>query len=146
VLSCGMQAAKSDIRFADTTVINYINEIKSDYEYQIKELQLKYERQNTELKNNVIEYHNKYLEIKERYDILVYRKFVRSAEKFIDETQKLLFTENAEKTETIEEEDIEETTEVKSYKRKKPGRKAIDPSIPRVEKIIDIPEEDKICS
>jgi transposase len=121
------------------TVINYINEIKSNYENQIKELQLKY--------NELIEYQNKYLEIKERYDILIYRKFVRSAEKFLDETQQLLFVEETVETEAVEKDDTEEeTTEVKSYKRKKPGRKAIDPSIPRIEKIIDIPEEEKTCA
>jgi transposase len=90
---------------------------------------------------------NKSIELKERYDILVYRKFVRSAEKFIDATQQLLFVETAGKTEpVVEEDDAEETTEVKSYKRKKPGRKAIDPNIPRIEKTIDIPEEEKICA
>jgi transposase len=122
------------------TVIDYINELKSNYENQIHKLN-----------NNIIEYQNKYLEIKERYDILIYKKFVRNAEKFIDETQKLLFVEEssqglAEKTEAVEEDETEETTEVKSHQRKKPGRKAIDPNIPRIEKIIDIPEEDKICA
>jgi transposase len=141
-----MQVEGTDLQFADTTVINYINNIKTSYEYQIKILQLKHEQQNKELKN-LKDYQLKYFEIKERYDLLIYKKFVRSAEKFIDETQQFLFTEPVEKTETVEEDkDIEETTEVKSYKRKKPGRKAIDPNIPRVEKIIDIPQEDKICA
>jgi transposase len=135
----------------NAAAVNYINEIKMYYECQIKDLQLKYEQQNTELKNNVIECQNKYLEIKERYDVLVYRKFVRSAEKFVDETQQFLFVEESnhrfvEKTEVIEETGDEETTEVKSHTRKKTGRKAIDPNIPREEKIIDIPEEDKICA
>jgi len=44
----------------DTTIRDYISEIKSDYEQQIHEL-----------KNNLIEYQNKYLEIKERYDAVM---------------------------------------------------------------------------
>ncbi|MDR2964486.1 MAG: IS66 family transposase zinc-finger binding domain-containing protein [Treponema sp.] len=143
-----MQATKSNIDFADTAVINYINELKTSYEHRINDLQLKYENQMHRLKNNVLEYQHKYLHIKERYDLLVYRKFVRSAEKYADETQQFLFVE--ETSDQLEEKAgaaaEEETTEVKSYKRKKPGRKAIDPNIPRVEKIIDIPEEDKTCA
>jgi hypothetical protein len=41
----------------DSTVIDYINEIKSNYERQIHKLKI-----------NAIEYQNKYLEIKERAD------------------------------------------------------------------------------
>jgi transposase len=129
-----MQVAK-----LDATAINYINELKANYEQQIQDLQIKYD----EIKI----YHGKYLELKERYDVFVYRKFVGNAEKFIDETQQLLFVEDAEKTEpAVEEDEAEETTEVKSHTRKKAGRKAIDPNIPRIENIIDIPEEDKICA
>jgi transposase len=119
----------------DTAVVDYINEIKSNYEQQIHEL-----------KNNVIEYQHKYLEIKERYDLLVYKRFVRSAEQLLaDEKQLPLFTTEPETAETPEEAEPEETTEVKSYSRKKPGRKPIDPNIPRIEKIIDIEETDKTC-
>ena len=89
----------------------------------------------------------KYLEIKERYDLLIYQKFVRSAEQLkADKSQTLLFTEEAEKTEALKEKGQEELEEVKSYKRNKKGRKAIDPKIPRREKIIDIPESEKTCS
>jgi transposase len=140
-----MQATKLNLQFADTTVINYINEIKANYENQINELHLK----NIKLKNNVIEYENKYLEIKERYNLLVYRRFMRSAEQLpLDQSHLLLFTEEAEKTEPAveEEEKSEETTEVKSYTRSKRGRKPIDPKIRREERIIDIPEEEKTCA
>jgi transposase len=126
-----MQSSAIQFEKLDASVVNYI-----------KDLQLKNEQQNIELQS-LRNYQHKYFEIKERYDVLVYRKFVRSAEKFIDETQKLLFVEEAE---TVVEENAEETTEVKSYKRGKPGRRAIDPKIPREEKIIDIPESEKTCA
>jgi transposase len=119
----------------DTATINYINEIKANYEHQIHKLKI-----------NVIDYKNKYLEIKERYDLLVYKRFVRSAEQLpADDKQPLLFTEEAESAETCEDAP-EETTEIKSYKRKKPGRKPLNPSLERRPRIIDIPEDEKICA
>jgi transposase len=124
----------------DTTVIEYINEITSNYERQIYKL-----------KTDAIEYQNKYLEIKERYDLLIYKRFVRSAEQLLaDEKQGLLFTEEAGKGETQAQDGLsgnqEEYTEVKSHSRKKRGRRPLDPNLTRKEKIIDIPEEEKTCA
>ena len=77
----------------DTTVIDYIKEIRTNLELQMKEMQANYEHQIHKLRNNVIEYENKYLEIKERYDLLIYRRFMRSAERIpFDDKQQLLFT------------------------------------------------------
>jgi len=88
---------------------------------------------------------HKYYELKERYDILIYKRFCRSAEELLsDDKQQSLFTEETEQTDT-EKEEIEKQ-EVKSYTRKKPGRKPLDPNLRRVEKIIDIPEDEKICA
>ena len=142
-----VQVEGSNLRFADTTVINYIDELKADYEQRINELQIKQEQQNEKI-NQLIEYENKYIVIKEKYDLLIYRRFMRSAEKTAsDENQQLLFTSEAEPVEIPEHDKEEENkTEVKSYSRKKPGRKPIDAKIPRVEKIIDIEETDKICA
>jgi transposase len=124
----------------DITVINHINELKANYENRIKDLQNNFETSRKEL-----EY--KYLELKERYDLLIYKRFVRTSEQLLlDNKQPLLFDLEEEKKEVAEEAtESEEETEVKSYKRKKPGRKAIDPNIPRVERIIDIPETEKTC-
>ena len=125
------------------TVTNYINELKSGYEKRIKTIENNYEQRLKEYK----EYKFKYLEIKERYDLLIYKRFGRSAEQLlIDDKQQLLFSEDEEKPETAIETEQEDTEEIKSYKRKKPGRKAIDPNIPREERIIDIPEEEKTCA
>ena len=94
----------------DTAVVNYINEIKTNYEHQIQKLN-----------NKVIEYQNKYLEINEKYTLLIYKRFMQSAEKLAeDSNQPLLFTNEAEPEEAFKEE--EEKTEVKSHSRKKTGR------------------------
>ena len=86
----------------------------------------------------------KYLELKERYDLLLYKRFARSAEQLQADKQQPLFAEEPEPTSPEEEET--EKQEIKSYTRKKPGRKPIDLSIPRVEEIIDIPEAEKTCA
>ena len=123
----------------DAPVRDYLNEIKSEYEQRIKELQNNYE-------SKIKEAEYKYLEIKERYDLLIYKRFVRSAEQILsNEKQPLLFTTEPETSEKLEEAEATETTEVRSFTRKKPGRKAIDPNIPRVERIVDMPEEEKKC-
>ena len=71
-----------EVERLDATVVTYINEIKTDYEHQIHTL-----------KNDVIEYQNKYLEIKERYDLLIYKQYMRSAEQIpVDDKQQLLFS------------------------------------------------------
>ena len=139
----------------DTTVIDYtnetktyseqqVNEIKIYYETRLEEVQAQYKNEMNKLKNNAIEFQNKYLEIKERYDLLIYRRFMRSAEQIpLDEKQQLLFTAEAE---PVEIKDEEEKTEVKSYSRNKRGRKPIDSNIRRVERILDIPEEEKTCA
>jgi transposase len=112
----------------DNEVLDYINTIKTDYERQIKTLQFEY------------------LLIKEKLDILLYKQFGRSSEKLQqeDEKQQQLFTkETANSVEKAETE--KEFIEVKSFKRKKGGRKTIDPEIERRERIIDISESEKIC-
>jgi hypothetical protein len=100
------------------------------------------------LPKNVQEYihalERKNLILKERLDLLLYKRFVRTAEQFTDKGQSELFNETERVSEKPEEE--HETEEIKAYTRKKAGRKAIDPSLPRVEKIIDIREEEKTCA
>jgi transposase len=72
---------------------------------------------------------------------------MRSAERLpADTNQPLLFTREEKETEAVQEAEAHERTEVKSHSRKKPGRKPLDPSLPREEIIIDIPEDEKICT
>jgi transposase len=129
-----------------------IHELKTHNENQIITIQSNYEHQLNKLQNNVIVFKHKYLEIKERYDLLLYKRFMRSAEQLpYDDVQPLLFTPEAEPVELSAEEGIGGTDEtaktaVASYTRSKRGRKPIDPKITRKERIIDIPENEKICA
>jgi len=110
-------------------LINYIKKLESGFNQQIKE----------------IEY--KYLALKEDYDLLIYKRFARSAEQLISEgKQHLLFSCEGTNIKTIKNPEENDFEEVNSFKRKKKGRKAIDPRIPRVEKVIDIEETEKACA
>ena len=120
-------------------VREYINKLQT----RIEEIQNQYESS----LNNIIELKNQYLEIKERYDLLVYKRFVRSAEEVIgDKSQQLLFGNEGEQIKPSLKSNPGEVEQVKSYSRKKRGRKAIDPHIPREDKVIDIPESEKRCA
>ena len=115
-----------------------------DYKQRYQQLETRYK----ELENTVIElkdYRNKYLEIKEQYDLLIYKRFARSAEQLLEDIkQQLLFAEEAETNEEKTEE--EELQTVSSFKRKKAGRKPLSANLERREKIIDIPENEKTCA
>jgi transposase len=119
----------------DATVVNYINELETE---------------NKKLKANIVElnqYKNKYFVLEEQYALLVYRRFVRNAEQLpIDEKQQLLFVLEEAETKTSGQDETEELTEVKSYNRKKPGRKPLSEKLERRETIIDISEEEKVCT
>ena len=113
----------------DITVRGYINELIAENQ-RLKDLEI---------------FKYKYLELKERYDVLIYKKYARSAEELLaNDKQPPLFTEEPEQ-ESIPETESEEQ-KVKSYTRKKAGRKPIDPHMRRVEEIIDIQENEKTCA
>ena len=87
--------------------------------------------------------------LKERLDLLLYKRFERSSERNLtNEQQELPFAEEAESEETQIPADTNENEkqEVKSYARKKPGRKPIDDALPRQELLVDIPEDEKTCA
>jgi len=99
-----------------------------------------------ELETNLKEYQYKYLEIKEKYDLLVYKRFARSAEQLLaDEKQPSLFTEEVEQPQA-QEETPQELETVQSFTRKKAGRKPLSANLERRERIIDIPESEKTCA
>jgi transposase len=74
--------------------------------------------------------------------LALFRKFGRKSEK-LDPLQNELFCEAESEVEAaaLESEGII----VPAHKRKKAGRKPLDPNIPREDVIHDIPEEEKIC-
>jgi len=108
---------------------------------------LQLEKLNPEILNYISEletFKQKYLDLKEQYDALMYKKYVRSAEEMEDDKQQPLFNEEPEQETTPVRET--EKLEVKAHTRKKNGRKPLDPNLRRVEEIIDIPEEEKTCA
>ena len=120
-----------NIETLNPEVINYIRKLETDS----RELKI---------------FQHKYYTLKEQYDAMMYKKYVRSAEELRDDYQQPLFTEEPHPEDTPEQvnparEEENEKQEIKSYTRKKPGRKPLDPNLSRIEKIIDIPEEEKIC-
>ncbi|HQC27584.1 MAG TPA: IS66 family transposase [Treponemataceae bacterium] len=97
--------------------------------------------------HNLIQEKNK-LEIKyqileEKYTLVLFQKFCKKAET-VSADQLALFEEESEQTKAPEEKD--ETVTIKSYTRKKTGRKAIDESLPRQIIMHDISEEEKTCA
>jgi transposase len=98
-------------------------------------------------KNENLEYRNKNLYLQEQLNLLLYKRFGRAAEQLrADDTQMPLFTEEAKAAGAEAAEDKEEMQVIKSYTRKKPGRKPLDPSLPREDTIIDIEEGEKTCA
>ena len=135
-------------------IINYIsdlelvnNKLKTDYH------SLKIKSSSLEGKNNTLEINNSSLETKtvllkeeikdlqNKLQLALFKRYGRSSEK-IDPTQIEFF-----EVPVIDEEPIEEDTSiiVASHPRKKPGRKALDPAIPRKIIVHDIDEADKLC-
>src|SRR5215469_5726617 len=86
-------------------IITYIAGLEASYKQQLQELE------------------RKYFELKESYDLLIYKKFARSAEQLLaDSKQHKLFNEEGEPAPAVPEAPEIEKQEVKSYTRKKPGR------------------------
>ena len=147
MLCCGMQK--------HTTVSKYINELEA-YKLRYQQLEVK----NHELEKNISDYHNKYIvyqnksieyenkyyELKEKYDLLIYKRFGRSAEQILkDEKQLLLLIDETKESTEREKAKPQEVIKVKQFQRKKGGRKPISPSLSRRERIIDIAENEKTC-
>ena len=126
-----------------TTAINLINEIKMQFEQQIIALT----HQINKLKEEAIDYRNKYLVMKEERDLLIYKRFMRSSEQMpVNTNQQLLFPTEGGTEQKATVEKPEERTPVKAHSRKKCGRKPIDPSIRRVVRIIELPENELNCA
>jgi hypothetical protein len=92
--------------------------------------------------------------LQEKYDLLTYKRFVRSSEQE-NTTQQSLFNEGseetgnkAEKPEKVEPEvrEPEVHEHIEYDRRKRAGRKPIPKEIPREVEVIDLPEEVKRCA
>ena len=118
-------------------IIKYIKGLESGYNRRIKELQNNYE-------TSIKELQSKYEKLEQDYALLLHSRFARSAEQLrADSKQPQLFDSEETKSAKGKQEEFEE---VRSHAHRKKGRKAIDPKIPRVERIIDIQESEKTCA
>jgi transposase len=160
---------ESENKTYQTKIIDF-EEKKKEYEEkqrQHEEQEKKYEEQQKEYEEKEKEHEVQQKESKETIDLqakeiirlseelklALFRKFGRLAEKFFDKCQLNLF-ESQENAASDIEADPESTTETERESGNVPprppkpdrGRKPIDPSIPREEIIIDIPEEEKQCA
>jgi len=81
--------------------------------------------------------------LKEQVKILTMKRFGRSSEQY--NTGQLPLIVNEEEQSSAAEA-AEEKQEIKSYVRKKPGRKALNPNLRREVEILDLPEEAKTCA
>jgi transposase len=142
---CGMELETLDAAVRDY-VNDRIRQIETGCERRIQELENKHKELQHTLEAKIKESEYQYLEMKEKYDLLVYKRFVRSAEQLTaNEKQQPLFIEETDKTaDTAEKQTGQE--EVKSYRRKKAGRKPLDPKLQREDRLLDIPDSEKICA
>jgi len=135
-----------------TAVSTYANELeiyKQSYQ-QLgtinQELQKKVIEIETNHKQSYQQLYNEYLILKEQYSLLVYKRFVRSAEQLLaDEKQPLLFTEEAEPP-AAKEETPQELETITFTRRKGGGRKPLSANLERRPRTIDIPENEKTCA
>jgi transposase len=129
----------------DREVREYIERQKAEAQSVIEELTGKHKAAAEENKLLKLQY----LELKERYDLLLFKRFGRAAEQLLgDKNQPLLFDETKSTQESDEAGAADTgTQEIRSYKRRRAaGRKPIDPAIPREDHEIDLPEEEKKCA
>jgi len=124
-----MQTAVLQLETLDIhSLLKYIKELEEHFNRQIREL----------TSENLL--------LKEECAIAKYRQYARSSEQLKpDPNQKLLFDEEAAAKNNKSPADDIEYKEVKAYKRRKCGRKPIDPNLTREEVIIDIEESEKTC-
>lgn len=98
--------------------------------------------------NSVLQ--NEFEILKHNYGILQRALFGRRSEKLTTEEieQFALIFNQAEKPEVIEQDDLQPfdaEAEIKDQERKACGRKPLSKSLPRVEVIHDLPEQEKVC-
>jgi len=133
-----------------TAVSAYANELES-YKQRYRQLETRnQELQNkiTEIETNHKQLYNEHLILQDKYDLLVYKRFARSAEQLLaDEKQPLLFAEEAGQQPEAKEETPQELETVKSFTRKKGGgRKPLSANLERRPVTVDIPESEKTCA
>jgi transposase len=125
------------MQFADPVKKKSSSELDALVEAQKKEIK--------ELENTIKRLEFKNIVLQEKYDLLVYKRFVRTSETE-DKTQPELFDEAAAETEREKEDEAEKETITYQRNKHKAGRKPLPETLTREERINDLPEEEKTCS
>ena len=120
-----------------------IRRMACDHDEELDALKSRLESERSER----IEHQNKALEYFEELQLLRRRLFGRSAERLPEEDRRQLWLFNEAELIASEERkpQREERISVRSYTRRKRGRKPLPADLPRVVQIHDIAEEEKIC-
>jgi transposase len=141
-------AASDDVK----SYITYLESKNKQLEENLAHNIIHFEKRVAALEQNIITFETQVTTLEQRNRILeeklklaLFRQFGRHAEKFTGEAQLPLF-DAEERAAPVREAGHEETTAVAGYRRKKGGRKPLDETIPRVEEVVDIPEEEKHCA
>jgi hypothetical protein len=83
--------------------------------------------------------------LQEKYDLLVYKRFVRASET-LDETQPVLFDKEEAEQGDGKEDGAEKETITHQRNKHKAGRKPLPENLTQEERINDLGEEEKTCS
>lgn len=100
------------------------------------------------IREQAIEYQAEIDALREQLNILLHKRFGPSSEKSPPEQMRLFNEAEAQLDEVVEveAEDAEESATIPEHQRKKPGRKPLPESLPRVRVEHDLPESEKTCS
>jgi transposase len=129
---------------ASDEIKKYITRLEQNIiQFEKKAAVLEQQNKTLEQDNKTLEKKNRILE--EKLKLALFRQFGRHAERFTGEGQLALF-DAGEAAAPVKTEESKEKTTVAGYQRRKGGRKPLDEKIPRVEEVIDIPEEEKQCA
>ncbi|MDR0706263.1 MAG: IS66 family transposase [Treponema sp.] len=96
------------------------------------------------LENTIKRLEFKNIVLQEKYDLLLYKRFVRSSE-IPDKTQPELFDEAQAESGTGKQDERETETITYQRNKHKAGRKPLPENLTREERINDLPEEEKTC-
>jgi transposase len=113
-----------DIECLDEPVRDYILTVKAEADEKISSLE------------------KQILFLTEQISLMRYKRFGTSSEALPHEMSLPFFENERAPAAPI---DANDTIAVPAHERKKPGRKPLDPRLPRVTTVIDIPESEKLC-
>lgn len=98
------------------------------------------------LKNIIIELRNDNIKLSETIKIYKFKLFGRKSENLPKAEQPGLFNESEIEEDVIKTEEPAEKIKVVYERLKKRGKRPLPPDLPRVEKVIDLSDEEKVCS